>query len=87
MHIRTQLFTFKRIRTLFKVMGICDNWSIDPLDLHFEPSVRFARLAGSLTLKKTPSPDENALLAPARRPALHILWNIHIQGHLSSIHM
>jgi hypothetical protein len=51
--------------------------------------VRFAGAAGSLTLKKIfPSlADEDALLAPARRLALHILWKIHIQGHLSSIHM
>jgi len=49
--------------------------------------VRFARLAGSLTLKNKLSPEKYALLAPARRPALHFLWKIHIQGHLSSIHM
>jgi hypothetical protein len=49
--------------------------------------VRFARLAGSLTLKNNLSPEEYALLAPARRPALHILWKIHIQGHLSRIHI
>jgi hypothetical protein len=52
-----------------------------------ELNVRFARLAGSLTLKNNLSPEEYALLAPARRPALHIIWKIHIQGHLSSIHI
>jgi hypothetical protein len=50
-------------------------------------TVRFARLAGSLTLKNNLIPEEYALLASARRPALHILWKIHIQGHLSSIHI
>jgi hypothetical protein len=40
---------------------------------------------GRLPSKTPLSPDENALLAPARRPALHFLWKIHIQGHLSSI--
>ncbi len=49
--------------------------------------MRLARLAGSLTLKNTLSPEEYALLAPARRPALHFLWKIHIQGHLPSIHI
>jgi hypothetical protein len=49
--------------------------------------VRFARLAGSLTLKNNLSPEEYELLAPAWRPAFHILWKIHIQGHLSSIHI
>jgi hypothetical protein len=49
--------------------------------------VRFARLAGSLTLKNKLSPEKYALLAPARRPALHFLCKIHIQGHLSSIHI
>jgi hypothetical protein len=56
--------------------------------MHCSPSiVRFARLAGSLTLKSNLSPEEYPLLVPARRPALHILWKIHIQGHLSSIHI
>jgi hypothetical protein len=40
--------------------------------------LQFARLAGLLTLKNNLSPEEYALLAPARRPALHILWKIHI---------
>jgi hypothetical protein len=52
-----------------------------------EIGVRFAILTGSLTLKNNLSPEEYALLAPARRPALHILWKIHIQGHLSSTHI
>jgi hypothetical protein len=49
--------------------------------------MRFARLAGSLTLKNKLSPEKYALLAPAWRPALHFLWKIHIQGNLSSIHI
>jgi hypothetical protein len=39
MQIRIQLFTSMRIRIQlpFKVMEICDNWSTDPPELHFEP--------------------------------------------------
>ncbi len=65
------------------MLWICIGFNADP-----DPAiVRFARLAGSLTLKNNLSPEEYALLAPARRPAFHILWKIHIQGHLLSIHI
>ncbi len=39
MRIRIQLFTLIRIRILviIKVMGICDNWAIDPPGLHCAP--------------------------------------------------
>jgi hypothetical protein len=40
MRIRIQLFTLMQIRIqlLFRIMGICDHWSVDPPGLHFEPS-------------------------------------------------
>jgi hypothetical protein len=42
MRIRIQLFTLMRLRfriqVLFKMMGIHDDWSLDPPGLHFEPS-------------------------------------------------
>ncbi len=54
MRIRIQFFTSMQMRDpdtvfhfnadpdpdqlLWKVMGICEHWSIDPLGLHFEPA-------------------------------------------------
>ncbi len=39
MRVRMQLFTIMPIRILIliKVMGICEQWSLDPPGLHFEP--------------------------------------------------
>jgi hypothetical protein len=40
MRILLQLFTLMRlwIQLIFKMLGICDHWSIDPPGLYFEPS-------------------------------------------------
>jgi hypothetical protein len=74
--IRIQLFTLIRIRIqlLFKVMGIYENWSINPLGLHFVISSLQASIVsvhGPLLLNSEPLKlltfDFNANLDPVSK--------------------
>jgi hypothetical protein len=62
MRIRIRLFTLTRIRTwlLIKVIQICDDWSTDHPQLHFEPpSLQSERRSGPST-----APDFNFTADP-----------------------